>query len=184
MKGMRLFPLRLFETPDYVITCLISPGYYINPPTLITKINRRTERVVGPGRVKFEYDSLINRVRVTTQDCGLTVSETLRRIMGFSQKLINNMSVNETSWSRNDFNLNSSLAPISMDMNHGIYSMYVYCDIVERRMVGDALVPLLRVVPTHAQHGDIVHIAFSNHHYIPVHSKNFETIRIWKINCI
>ena len=178
-EGEETITLRLFERPDDVIKILISPGYYTNPPTLITKINMRIEQDVGPDRVKFEYDSLINRVRVTTRECSVSVSETLRRIMGFSQKSINNLPVNEISWSRNDFNLNRSLAPFSTDMNHGIHSVYVYCDIVERRIVGDALVPLLRVVPTHARHGDIVHIAFSNHHYIPVHSKNFETIHIY-----
>ena len=177
--GDEIIIVSLYENADEKIEIAINKGYYTNPSILTTKINKRIDRIIGENRIKFEYDSLINRVRVTTVDCALWLSETLRQIMGFSQSSVNNISANQTYWDIEAFNLNTSIAPYSTDMNHDIHSIYVYCDIVDRGIVGDTLVPLLRVVPTHARHGDVVHITFSNHHYIPVHSKNFETIRIY-----
>ena len=94
--GDEIIIVRLYENADEKIEIAINKGYYTKPSILTTKINKRIDRIIGENRIKFEYDSLINRVRVTTVDCALWLSETLRQIMGFSQSSVNNITANET----------------------------------------------------------------------------------------
>ena len=41
----------------------------------------------------------------------------------------------------------TSTAERAVDLEHGFHDLYVYCDIIQSQYVGDALVPLLRIVP-------------------------------------
>jgi hypothetical protein len=42
------------------------------------------------------------------------------------------------------------------DVKKGLNSLYVYCPLVESRMVGDARVPLLRIVPVEGRDGEMI----------------------------
>ena len=55
-----------------------------------------------------------------------------------------------------------------VDMAQGFYSFYVSTNVVESRVVGDSVVPLLRAVPLEGKHGDVVSKSFDNVQYIPV----------------
>ena len=59
-----------------------------------------------------------------------------------------------------------------------IHSLQVYCDLVEPRVVGDVLVPLLRIVPVKGSHGDTVSKSYENVHYVPLSRKTFQTVEI------
>jgi hypothetical protein len=54
--------------------------------------------------------------------------------------------------------------------------VYIYCDLCEYSIVGDALVPCLRVVPLKSREETIVR--FDNIHYAPVDGNRFSTIEI------
>ena len=56
--------------------------------------------------------------------------------------------------------------------------IYVYCDLIEHRLVGDTLAPLLRILPTADQTSDIIHCIFQKPHYIPLAKRNFNFIEI------
>ena len=56
--------------------------------------------------------------------------------------------------------------------------MFVYCDILENQIVGNALVPLLRVVPIDGKHDDVVVKSYDFPHYVPVSKQEFNTIEI------
>lgn len=62
------------------------------------------------------------------------------------------------------------------------YQMFVYCDLVEPRIVGDVYAPLLRVIqacPTRkAIHGETEIKILSPPHYLPLMITNFRTIEI------
>ena len=60
-----------------------------------------------------------------------------------------------------------------------LQAMYVYCDIVEPRVVGDTTVQLLRVVPVEGKHGEVVCKTYENVHYIPLQRKQFQTLEIY-----
>jgi hypothetical protein len=55
----------------------------------------------------------------------------------------------ESFWPRN------STHPVT-DVKRGLNSLYVYCPLMEPRMVGDAQVPLLRIVPMEGRDGEMI----------------------------
>ena len=63
-----------------------------------------------------------------------------------------------------------------VDLRRGFESLYVYSSMVEPRVVGDKIVPLLRIVPITGRHGEMVTTRFDHVQYIPVMSREFGTI--------
>ena len=57
-------------------------------------------------------------------------------------------------------------------------ALYVYTGIVEPRVVGDSVVPLMRIVSIEGKHGDLVSNGFDNVQYVSVLHKEFTTIEI------
>ena len=59
-----------------------------------------------------------------------------------------------------------------------IHNLYVYCDIVEHQIVGNARAPLLRTVAVQNRHGRDISINYERPHYISVNRKLFQEIEI------
>ena len=57
-------------------------------------------------------------------------------------------------------------------------SLYIYCNVVEPRVVGDKQVPLLRIVPAEGDHGQLMTQIYENVHYVRLQRKSFQTIEI------
>ena len=57
--------------------------------------------------------------------------------------------------------------------------LYVYSDVVSSSLVGDAIVPLLRMVPVVGRRGGMSHVEYINPVYYPVVKQNFSTIEIY-----
>ena len=77
-----------------------------------------------------------------------------------------------------DFINESGLAPRPSDLNACVHSMYIYSNIAAPRVVGDSLVPLLRVTAVHGTHNEYVMESFYHLQYVPVILRNFQTIEI------
>ena len=65
-----------------------------------------------------------------------------------------------------------------VDLRRGFESLYVYSSIVEPRIVGDKIAPLLRIVPITGRHGEMVAARFDHVQYMPVLSREFEAVEI------
>ena len=63
-----------------------------------------------------------------------------------------------------------------VDLRRGFESLYVYSSIVEPRIVGDKIAPLLRIVPITGRHGEMVTTRFDHVQYIPVMSREFGSV--------
>ena len=59
-----------------------------------------------------------------------------------------------------------------------VESLFVYCDVLEPRVVGDSQVPLLRIVPVEGGNGELVTRIYENVHYVRLQRKTFQTIEI------
>jgi hypothetical protein len=59
-----------------------------------------------------------------------------------------------------------------MNLKKGLNSLYVYCPLVEPRMVGDAQVPLLRIVPVEGRDGEMITRVFDPIQYCPLFCNN------------
>jgi hypothetical protein len=64
------------------------------------------------------------------------------------------------------------------DLQRGFYSLYVYCNIVEHVVVGDAKVPLLRTVNFDNRSGSNVSRTYNNVQYVPIQTNQFDAIEI------
>jgi hypothetical protein len=56
--------------------------------------------------------------------------------------------------------------------------LYVYTDVSAPVIVGDAHVPLLRIVTPTGEHGARVTVTYDRMHYVPVRMGNFDTIEV------
>jgi hypothetical protein len=64
------------------------------------------------------------------------------------------------------------------DVKKGLHSLYVYCPLVEPRMVGDAQVPLLRIVPVEGRDGEMITRVLDPIQYCPLLQRRFQTVEI------
>ena len=64
------------------------------------------------------------------------------------------------------------------DVTKGLNSLYVYCPLVEPRMMGDAQVPLLRIVPVEGRDAEMVTRIFDPVQYCPLVLRRFQTVEI------
>lgn len=64
------------------------------------------------------------------------------------------------------------------DVHGSLTALYVYCNLVRERTVGDSVVSLLRVVPSCGVQGEIVDIAFHPVQYLPMNQNFFDTVEI------
>ena len=65
-----------------------------------------------------------------------------------------------------------------VDIHEDYKSMFIYCDLVTPRPVGDVMVPLLRTLPMVDQKREVIHAIFDRPHYIPLSRFQFDTVEI------
>ena len=73
---------------------------------------------------------------------------------------------------------NTSTAERQVDLEYGFHDLFIYCDLIQSQYVGDALVPLLRIVPVEGKVGERVSKSFLRPQYLPVSRKQFETVEV------
>jgi hypothetical protein len=68
----------------------------------------------------------------------------------------------------------------TVQMNAGIHTLFIYCDIVYPQYVGNSFTKLLRAVkvPNEVHFGDQIVIMYDNIHYLPLQYKEFQSIQI------
>ena len=143
-------------------------GYYGSAKMLVRALNDGAKG----GRVKFSYEPVTQKVSVHMKgDTTFALYGDLPDILGFGtgDAVIIYM---RTSPARATVVQGHSI----VDLRRGFESLYVYSGIVEPRIVGDKIAPLLRIVPITGRHGEMVTASFDPVQYIPVLSREFGTI--------
>ena len=143
-------------------TVSLADRYYDSPDTLTKTLNGDK-----PGRVQFAYHSVTQKVSAYTKDqTKFILRGDLLDIMGFGISVT-------TDESR------SMVCPATsvVDLRRGFESLYVYSSLVEPRIVGDKIAPLLRIVPITGRHGEMVTTRFDHVQYIPVMRREFGTVQ-------
>jgi len=162
------------------IKIFIKGGYYNSMDELTQEMNQATIRAFaytqqypeGPvSPPKFEYDHTAKRIYVTLL-AGMSIEfpSELEAILGLSP-------------SQNPiFNESDDIARIggyySCDLQAGIHALYIYCDLLQFTHVGNIKAPLLRVVDSGGETGDVVTRYYERPRYIPLQKKNFDSIQI------
>ena len=117
--------------------------------------------------MRLSYDTLSRKITAQLQHSAKVNFKDMGYILGFSpDKVISNTTTTERE----------------AELEHGFHDLFIYCDIIQAQYVGDALVPLLRIVPVEEKDGQRVSKSFVRLQYIPVSRKQFETIEV-NIKC-
>ena len=82
--------------------------------------------------VRFSYDNLSRKVTVHFKHNAEVSLNDMAFMLGFTPKQI----ISKTT-----------TGDRQVDLEYGFHELFVYCDLIQSQYVGDALVPLLRIVP-------------------------------------
>ena len=142
-------------------------GYYGSAKMLVRALN---DGVRG-GSVKFSYDPVTRKVCVHMKgDTTFMLYGDLPDILGFGTG--DGVVIRTTLTDRKTLTQGDSI----VDLRRGFESLYVYSSIVETRIVGDKIAPLLRIVPITGRHGEMATARFDHVQHIPVLSREFSSI--------
>ena len=159
------------ETEEITTTrTRIEAGYYQGPKTLVKKINKSLLRALPANIVRLSYNVITHKMTLTMLSKVVFLGDMNTTILGFRD----NPLIGPNDGTDHIVREADSVA----DMSRGFESLYVYTNVVEPRVVGDSLVPLLRIVPLSGRQGDTVSKTFQKTQYVPVLCKEFGTIEI------
>ena len=156
--------------PELNSSFFIPAGFYPTVLHLTDRIEKeicRTLNMTDEKPVIFKYDEIRNKISIrlnrrNTLYFSLAIGEGVRRILGFDSNVI--------EWGQTEGVLGVDMDPL--------HSIYVYCDLLEPRVVGDKMVQLLRIVPVEGDHGNMVTRTYENVHYVPIQLNSFEGVVI------
>jgi hypothetical protein len=169
-------------TTNEIFTVKLRTGaYYQNINYLLSDYNtvfkleflkRKYKPYQNPDTVavRFRYNETNKKVIVNIpRGYEIHMNEKLRSILGFadSQFPLSNKPNEQKIKGKN-----------AADIEGGIHSLYVYCDLIDSVLVGDTVTPLLRSVEVNAPHGATVVRHFQNPRYLPLKRRNFSTIDV------
>lgn len=147
----------------------VPEGLYPNAQSLINKINYLIKHEVKDHKhpkIKLIYSQVTKKVTVkfSTKKNKFLLNPFLGNLLGLEEYHLKGPA-------------NYDATKI-VDLHRNFSSMYIYCDLVSHRPVGDSMVPLLRVVPVIETHKDLVHVIYDKPHYFPIGKRQFDTVEI------
>ena len=158
------FYLRNQELSGVWEALIVPPGHYSSIGDILSKMEGPIENVKRfNDDVTFSYDTFTRKVTVHLQNNVELFFGNIGYLLGFSPEEIIS---------------NTSTAERQVDLEYGFHDLFIYCDLIQSQYVGDALVPLLRIVPVEGKVGERVGKSFLRPQYLPVSRKQFETVEV------
>ena len=160
----------------------IGVGYYDSVQDVCTAINIQIikSHTHTHRDMLDNFDASTPRLRYNTvnkkvifemmKDHWLVFSPTLAMLLGLGD--------DQTTVTPKDEDQTTYKAARVADITKGINSLFVYCDVLQHVLVGDACAPLLRIVSASGASGEIVTKTFEEPLYVPLQKKNFDSIEI------
>ena len=151
----------------------VPAGYYPTAEKLVTAIND----VVTLEGFEMKYDKTTQKIHLQVQDNeNLPEYEQRQRVMAFSNTLNAMLGFKPEARPYGKHNVGDH----PVDVHRGVHNYYVYVDMAEHVIVGDARAPLLRIVPIEYEEtrATTKTVIFNSPHYIPVRKSETETIEV------
>ena len=166
----------------YSVVMQLSGGFYGTMEDLIREINATARRAFEPpsdleqdeittSPPIFYYKKFEKRVLISLE-VGMIIKfpPALESILGFSPQ--QNPLVN------NAIERRIYQGDLASDLHAGIHGLYIYCDLLHFSFVGDIKAPLLRVVASAGDAGEVITRYYERPRYVPLQKKNFDSIQI------
>lgn len=167
--------IRVGPRPDQHISFALVPGVYTTPNILLGKMKELMMHERLHDLVEIRLDPISQKVHIYVQGGSTEVyfSPVLGELLGLGPKVT-------------DVYLRAGAytGTYTLDLNIGFYSLYIYCDLVRARPIGDVMAPLLRSVPikkantTDRDATNIRNDVFPNVYFLPMQKKNFQVVEI------
>ena len=159
---------------DHVGSFDLEYGHYPSTNKLVNVINQNLEKLEKAhktkNRIKFAFNTITQHVQIAMlKNTHLSIPPQIKDMFHLDNVYLESF----TSKKNTVF---ESKYPV--DIERGLYTLYVYCDIVQAQIVGNTFVPLLRVVPVTGKYGDRITTNFQDPQYQPLRSKDFDEIEI------
>jgi hypothetical protein len=142
---------------------VIDSGHYESILDFVKNLNGSLSKDVQ-DKIKFTYNRRTRKVTIDVKkQASVWFTGDIAAVLGFDQDC---------------YVTKKTTSPYAADINAGFSSMFVYCDIVSDQIVGDKKVPLLRAVQIKGNYGDTITKTYQNPLYIPIGTKQFETLEV------
>ena len=184
------FTIKLLEKDEWTWKDIEIPSaLYETPQQLVQTLNDHTKLVLGTSQrdnIHFVYNELLRKFTAwVANNYMVRFPKPLAIALGLGDiEVTLKQSRNEEAFGithkeeRTVLNGKKLIAPYSMDLNRGLHTFFVYCDIVQYQLVGDAHVPLLRTIPVTGKNGDVIVNSFDNVHYVGLGRSTFQEIEM------
>ena len=147
----------------------VPPGYYHDLAELFSTMYELMDDL-GKANIKLTLNKNTQKVNAKLRDGAFVeLHPVLAAMLGFVEKPDDKLLSFRI--------LNSLEGNLPIDLNGGLYSLYLYTDIVADQMIGDAFAPLLRIVHIDKRKcGDIVTCTYQSPNFVKMKMKYFDTI--------
>jgi hypothetical protein len=143
---------------------LLPDGYYSSANRIIKAIDGKKHRTELKNKFHMFFCEINHKIDMKVKkDCQVIFSPLLKSMLGFRQAI---------------FPAGEYVSDWVADVKKGLNSLYVYSPLVEPRMVGDAQVPLLRIIPVEGRDGEMITRVFDPIQYCPLLQRRFQTVEI------
>jgi hypothetical protein len=144
---------------------IVDVGYYADKGELISSMEKALPTNEG-GKVIMSWNKITDVVTMQVDEGAMVkLSPKLQELLGFNK--------------RGDvFSKGVYFSLADGTLNQDITALYVYCDLIRPRVVGDSRVSLLRPVPVTGDHNKNVFLSFTNIHYLPLNTFSFNSVEI------
>jgi len=147
---------------------------YSNPQTLVAEINKQLKRGFGDiGDITINSKS--NKVQLNVLRGQVNLSNSMGVNLGFADTYMNKVTLHF------EFKKGTHIADKTPVLHGGMYHIFVYSDIVKSQIVGDSLVPLLRIVNITGVNDEVVTQTFRPY-YLPINKLEFDTVEVLLCN--
>ena len=150
-------------------TVVVPPGLYESNEFFINTLNTLTVQELGrqennKPRVRFFYHKATKQVSVLVYEGTVTLSEKLQSVLSLNtQTIVGHRHVKGEG---------------AINLNQDFQSVYIYCDLVSPRPVGDTMAPLLRIIPILDKKREVLRFIFEKPHYTPLSRFQFNTVEM------
>ena len=161
-----------YEFDKNICKLTLKDGYYNSGTQLMETLNNALEQT--SYETKFCFNEITNKLDIKLRSGEkIELSEYLAALLGFKSKRFRFMPQIFSD------NVTTFVSDNAIDFNLKTHNMFVYCDILEKTLLGKYYYPLLSIIPTRENDTQTyVNKSFTNRHYIPLNSKTIARIKI------